>query len=420
MALTRMAIPATSTACPACGCRCEVIALADGCGLGRAAPAPDVPVAQIEERPASLDDAVDRAAALLAAARYPLVYGLTHITCEAQRAAVGLADRIGAAIDIAGASPAALFPDLGTVTCSLGEVKNRADLVVFWGGRAHETHPRLAPDFSVDPVGRFVSGRHSRTVIVVGDKAVADAYAADLLVPAVPGEDFVALWLLRALVQGRPVDPLVGPVAGIHLAEWQGLAERLKRCKFGVLFLDSKSRRAAQAAHGLATDLNAFTRFYTLSLPHPGNGLGAEQVLTWQTGYPAAVGMHSGYPRSFGGEYSAERLLSRGETDTALLIGANTLEELSPAARERLRQIPVVALSPQIAALLTPATVAITTAACANPGGGIAFRLDGLALPLRPAISSSFPDDFQVTQRIEQTLRRTAARGGPTWDLRHG
>jgi formylmethanofuran dehydrogenase subunit B len=289
-----------------------VIAMAYGCGLGRIAVPDDAPAGLVNGQPTSLDEAVDRATEILAAARAPLICGLTHLTCEAQRAAFALADRIGAAIDISGSPPAPLFPDLGTVTCTLGEVKNRADLIVFWGGRPDVSHPRLGRDFAVDPVGRFLpNGRRDRTLIVVGDRAVADAFAADVFLPATPAQDFAALWLLRALVQGKPVDPAIGPIAGIALTEWRGLAERLKRCKFGVLFLGPHNRRAAEAAHGLATDVNAFTRFYALSLQEPGNGVGAEQVFTWQTGYPAAVGLHGGYPRSFGNEFSAERLLPR-------------------------------------------------------------------------------------------------------------
>jgi formylmethanofuran dehydrogenase subunit B len=363
-----------------------------------------------------LDAAVSRAAEILNAARYPLVYGLSSLTCEAQRAAVALADRVGACLDIVASPAAALLPDLGTVSCTLGEVKNRADLVVFWGGRAHEKYSRLASDIALDVTGRFVpDGGRGRMVIVVGDRTTAIAFAADdLHLPMTPGEDFAALWLLRALVQGRAVEPTAGPVAGVSFADWRALAEHFKACKFGVLFLDlapPTGRRAAEAAHGLATDLNAFTRFYAVPLPTPGNGVGAAQVLTWQTGYPAAVGLHAGYPRSFAGEYGAARVLTRGEADAALLVGAGGLAELPPPARDHLRRIPIVALSPRVASLPTPAAVAVTTSACANSGGGTAFRLDGLALPLRPATSPSFPDDFQVLQRIENSLRRTTAPG---------
>jgi formylmethanofuran dehydrogenase subunit B len=159
----------------------------------------------------------------------------------------------------------------------------------------------------------------------------------------------------------------------------------------------------------LATDLNAHTRFYTLTLRPPGNGAGAEQVLTWQTGYPAAVGLHRGYPCSFAGEFSAAAVLARGETDAALLVSSDPLGQLPPAAQDHLHRIPYVALSPQDTAMSRSAAVAITTAACADPAAGTVFRLDGLALPLRPAISSSSTDDFQVLKLIEQNLRGRSA-----------
>jgi formylmethanofuran dehydrogenase subunit B len=405
--------PADANSCPVCGCHCGVLSVADGCGLGRTSgPPADAPSAAIAGKPATLDQAIERAAEILSTARFPLVCGLSNSTCETQRAAVTLADRLGACLDVAPSPAAALFADLGTVTCSLGEVKNRADLVVFWGGRPHETHLRLA-ESTLDPPGRFMpAGRRGRTVIVVGDRATADVLGAELHLPMTPAHDFAALWLLRALVQGKPVDPALGPVAGAPLADWRALADRFKTCRFGVLFLDRTppaARRAGDAAHGLATDLNTFTRFYTVTLRRPGNAVGAEQVMTWQTGYPSAVGLHGGHPRSFGREYSAARVLARGEADAALLVGTTTLDDLPPPARDYLRRIPVVALFPDIASLPTPAAVAITTAACANPVGGTAFRFDGLALPIRPAISSSFPDEFQVLQRIGQALRRTAA-----------
>ena len=74
-----------------------------------------------------------------------------------------------------------------------------------------------------------------------------------------------------------------------------------------------------------------------------------------------------------------------------------------------MNEIPLVALSPDIAFLPSTAAVAIKRAVCANPAAGTAFRQDGIALPLRPAISSSFPDEFQVIQRIGAALRRKTA-----------
>ena len=57
------------------------------------------PEALIDGRPASVDEAVEAAADHLYQADLPLVYGLSNITCEAQRESVALAELIGGVID---------------------------------------------------------------------------------------------------------------------------------------------------------------------------------------------------------------------------------------------------------------------------------------------------------------------------------
>src|SRR5207302_6152629 len=94
----------------------------------------------------------------------------------------------------------------GESTCSLGEVKNRADLVIFWGANPVESHPRHFERYSVLPAGQFVpGGRSSRTVVVADVRSTPSTEAADLFLPVEPGRDFEALWTLRSLVRGVPV-----------------------------------------------------------------------------------------------------------------------------------------------------------------------------------------------------------------------
>ena len=57
------------------------------------------PDALIDGKPATLDEAVEAAAGYLYDADMPLVYGLSNVTCEAQRGAVALAEMIGGVID---------------------------------------------------------------------------------------------------------------------------------------------------------------------------------------------------------------------------------------------------------------------------------------------------------------------------------
>ena len=59
--------------------------------------------------------------------------------------------------------------------------------------------------------------------------------------------------------------------------------------------------------------MNAHARFVCVPLGGPGNATGADNVLTWQTGYPFAVNLARGYPRFGPGEYTAMDVLGRGE-----------------------------------------------------------------------------------------------------------
>ena len=69
---------------------------------------------------------------------------------------------------------------VGQVSSTLGEVRDRADLVVFWDVDPVATHPRHFERYSVEPLGRFVDrGRGGRMVVVIGQEMTATAAASD-------------------------------------------------------------------------------------------------------------------------------------------------------------------------------------------------------------------------------------------------
>jgi formylmethanofuran dehydrogenase subunit B len=100
--------------CTFCGCVCDDIELhADAerihhakhaCVLGVSwfknhTAEHHYPDALIDGKPATVDEAVEAAADHLYKAHLPLVYGLSNITCEAQRESVALAELIGGVVD---------------------------------------------------------------------------------------------------------------------------------------------------------------------------------------------------------------------------------------------------------------------------------------------------------------------------------
>ena len=100
--------------CTFCGCVCDdmelhvdgdrIVKAKNACSLGESwfrnhTAERLYPDALIDGKEATLDEAVAAAAAFLHDADMPLVYGLSNITCEAQREAVALSEMIGGVVD---------------------------------------------------------------------------------------------------------------------------------------------------------------------------------------------------------------------------------------------------------------------------------------------------------------------------------
>ena len=416
-------------ACPGCGCLCDDVSLtfAEGriskfepqCALGerwfRNHSDTTQPVAELRGIAADYDSAVGRAIALLERADYPLIYGLSRSSSPGQRAAVALADRIGAVIDTTasmchGPSIMAL-QEVGEVTCTLGEVRNRADLVIFWGCHPAASHPRHADRYSVFAKGRFTpEGRDSRKVVMIGEAdKVADwklspsGGETDLVIPVPPDGDFEIIAQLRALLRGTRPGDVSEPVLQ--------LMELMKNCRYGIVFFglglagsrmwEGKQPRDAGHIHvaallQLVAELNAVTRFTARRMRMQGDVSGADNVLLWQTGYPFAVDITRGYPRYNPGEFSANELLERCESDLCVIVGAETIPHFSHAARDHLKAIPTIVIDyPNVPLEFTP-TVRFTTAVYGLHAAGTAYRMDNVPFPLRALQSSHYPTDEKV------------------------
>jgi formylmethanofuran dehydrogenase subunit B len=185
--------------------KCEgACRLAEPWFLGQGSIRP--PVALIDGQPAPLDAAVVQAADILRAASSPLIYGLSRSSTDGQRAAIALGERIGATIDttasLCHAPSVVALQEVGEVTCTLGEVKNRADPVIFWGSNPVESHPRHFERYSLLPKGRFIPGGRADRILVVADvKPTPTTEVADIFLPIEPGSDFEVLTTLVQVSQ---------------------------------------------------------------------------------------------------------------------------------------------------------------------------------------------------------------------------
>jgi formylmethanofuran dehydrogenase subunit B len=419
--------------CTFCGCVCDDMHLTvdldahkitkaeNACVLGRAwfkehGIEENRPFALIEGREASTEEAIEAAAQILANARFPLIYGLSDTTCEAQRQAVAIADMIGGNIDTTTSvchGPSGMaFEGVGESTATLGEIRNRADLLVFWGGNPAESHPRLFTRYTVTAKGMYIPrGRKDRTVVLVDVRRSPSAAVADIFVQVKPQRDFEVLWALRALVKGRRVDPAIEQVTGVPLATLEDLAQRMKNCRFGALLFGmgltmTRGRHFNSGALlALATDLNEYTHFVAKPVRGHGNVTGADNVVSWQTGFPFGVNLGRGYPRFNPGEFTSVDLLGRAEADAALIIAADPAANFPQAAIEHLKRIPVIVLDPKTTHTSKLARVAFTTATYGISVPGTVYRMDDVAISLRAALPSPYPSDEEVLTRIKERVR---------------
>ena len=332
--------------CLGCGCACDDIGVVvddvrirdtpNACALGAQwfgdGRAPSL--ARVNGRDATTDDAVAAAVASLDRGDRPLVYLAPGISCEAQRAAVAVADLLGSRLDSVSSAtslPAVLSAqEQGFASATFGEIRNRADVVVFWAIDIDGRYPRFTSRYAPDPDGIHVSGgRRSRSVVAVDVGGATSARDADRRFTLAPADELATLTALRGLVLGgaHAADPHTSD-AGPGWVAARELAPMLLAARYLALVydaeLDDRAARSPQrfdALGSLALALNEHTRCAAVALRAGGNRSGADSVLTSQAGFPLTVDFAHGYPRYDPHGGSALSVLQRGEVDTVLVVG---------------------------------------------------------------------------------------------------
>lgn len=434
-------------ACPVCGCVCDdlrltvddnrIVAMTGACGLAepwfRSQSTARPAVAELLGQPAPLAEAMDRAVSLLAKADAPLIYGLSRGSTPGQRAAIRLADQLGAIVDTTASlchGPSIMaVQQVGESTCTLGEIRNRADLVLFWGCNPAVTHPRHAERYSVFPRGLWtIHGRSDRTVIMIGDerhvsdwRLDADGALPDQVISIRPHRDFEVITALRALMAGQtlPADRDWAEILGVPTGTLAELAARMKSCRCGIVFFGlgltettlNPESEASRLGHLnvenlllMVAELNGSTRFHARRMRMQGDVTGADSVMCWQTGFPFSVSLSRSHPRYNPGEFSASEVLERGEADVCLLVGSETVEFFSPGARRHLESIPTIVLDYPATVSPVPPTVKFTTAVYGLHAGGTIYRMDEVPLGLRPSLHSDYPTDEAILRELTTRL----------------
>jgi formylmethanofuran dehydrogenase subunit B len=411
---------------------------------------------------ASLKEAIGRTAEILAEANYPILYGWSTTSCEAIRLGLELAEEVGGVIDntsVVCHGPSILsIQEVGIPSCTLGQIRHRADLVVYWGSNPWSAHPRHIERYTAFSEGRFEKSawrgyltkikasnvkkkiesairrmflkekpsapshlrneppstlqKEGRKLIVIDVRKTRSAEIADYFIQVEPNKDYELLQAFRALIRDQEID--VDEVAGVPVEYLEEVADLMIKCDFGVLFfglgltMSSGKLRNIDAALSLVRDLNMWTKFVIMPMRGHFNVTGANTVFTWQTGYPYAVDFSLGYPKYNPGETSVVDVLLRKESDAALIIASDPVANFPKTAAEHLVKNPLIVIDPHMNATAQMADVVLPSAFVGIEAGGTAYRMDHVPLPLKKVVDPprGVLSDEEILRRILAEVRR--------------
>lgn len=409
----------------------------------------------------SLEDAVDQAAKILTDAVYPILYGWSNTSCEAIRVGVELAEEVGGVIDNTSTvchGPSILsVQDVGIASCTLGQLRHRADLMFYWGSNPWSSHPRHIERYTMFSEGRFQESswrqylsrlrgtvtrkrlqrtanvllmreigepkeaehhlpysmyQEKRKMVVVDVRKTRTAEAADYFLQIEPNKDYELLQALRVLVRDEELD--VEEVAGVHVELLEELADIMINCKFGVIFfglgltMSDGKHRNIDAALNLTRDMNRRTKFLIMPMRGHFNVTGANVVFTWQTGYPFAIDFSMGYPRYNPGETTVTDILNRDEADAGLVVASDPVAHFPRTAAKRLVKNPLIAIDPEVTPTTLLADVVFPSAFSGIETEGTAYRMDHVPLPLKKIVeppTTCLPDQ-EILRMILNKVRK--------------
>ena len=331
-------------------------------------------------------------------------------SCEAQRQAVALAEAVGAVVDPARRRAARASPTRRSARARRRSARSAtAPSSSSCGGRTRSSPTRacssgcawIAPPADADARRRRRAAHGDRR----GGRRLRRARRRARLRGAVGAARARRGRAARSRPRGRP-------------AARRARRARRAPARRATTSPSSTARSTSSArwrcSRSCATSAATATRSRS-ALRGDGNARGAEDVLAWQTGFPAAVSFARGYPRANPGELSAAALLERGEVDAALVVASDALEQLPG-----LRELPMVVVDARATATAEAARVAFATAADGIEVAGTVHRMDGVPVPLRALLDGGPPGRRGRAGRDRGAAVMLRIAGGRVYDPANG
>ncbi|MCL7413276.1 MAG: formylmethanofuran dehydrogenase subunit B [ANME-2 cluster archaeon] len=354
---------------------------------------------------ADIDDVIKDAARILRDAKNPLLYGWSNSTNEAHIAGIELARTLGGIIDSTSSFCQGITVNeilSGSVpSCTLEEVREKADVIVFWGADPMSSHPRHMSKYSYFPRGElrqrgYEEDRTAISIDVWQSRTAKICKNGFHRIP--PGKDAEFMRGLIEALSGR-VPKLSFDYDVKRILE---LAATLKKAEFGVLFaglgLIYSIKEDITLLSEFTAALNQFSHYSLIPMAGHFNMRGFNHTLHEKTGHIYRVKFVDGKAIS-GVEYSVIEQMKRN-ADAVLVVGSDPLASLPGSISKRLKDIPLILIDPCMNLTSRVADVTIPCSTSGIEAGGTAVRMDGKTMDIHALVQGNNMSDEKIIERI--------------------
>lgn len=400
-------------ACSYCGCNCDdityllkkdkIVGVRHACRLGASKiindqdqrlTAPMIRNSSGILKEVSWDEALDKTVELLTNSIRPVMYGWGETSTEAIKEGIKIAEITGSVIDnqstICHGATIQAFQNMGQPVMTLGEVKNRSDIIIYVGTNPMDDHPRHMSRYTAYPEGYFrKNGREDRRIITIDPKYTNTAKVSDDVIQYDIDEDYVFFNALKVAIQGGKINE---NVAGIPASKIYELAKVMKNAENGALFFGlgltqtATKQRNIDILIQLIDELNAYSKWSMLPMRGFFNVSGFNMAMTSETGYPYGVDFARGYPRYMIGETTTIDLLNRREADFFMTVSADPAIQFPGYTIKHLVDIPTVEINTHWGPFTEISDVVLPSTRIGVETAGTAYRMDSIPIYMKKVI----------------------------------
>jgi len=359
-------------------------------------------VPSIAQKPADIESSIKKAAQILRNAKSPMLFGFDNSTSEAQIKGIQLARKINAIIDDTSSFCQGILIEnilhKKLRTCSLDDIRNKADVLVYWGSDAQDSQPRHLSRFSYFPRGesRQRGYEEDRLAIAID---VRESNTAKICkghfyrIPLKGDREFI-LALMEALS---------GKAPAYDTKNMLGLASILKKAQFGGIFVGIGLTYSIKNDFEILTALaDMLPKFNIMPMVGHYNMRGFNEVLFKETGFVNRVRFEGNGVQD--NKYAIIEALKNKSIDALVVVGSDPVLSLPRIVIPHLASIPVVCIDPCQTFTSGIATVNIPSAASGVESSGSAVRMDGKVIGLKKILENNYLSDEDIMKRLMEAV----------------